>query len=173
MEKIHRGVSNPCREALCADAESSPRSVAPTRGSGASAPKGSPEWRLEQGRKEKAGQNNLVIPRPVLTLVVGIRFFFRQQYVSARHRGDADSHVASLLGMTEVFYALSVLFPISNFCTLATPQSASQPPAPLVVAPSGCSAANAPVRNLCRGALPLLGEVPSAHTGERGRQSIE
>ena len=28
----------------------------------------------------------------------------------------------------------------------------------------------APLLNLCREALPLLGEVPSAHTGERGRQ---
>ena len=34
----------------------------------------------------------------------------------------------------------------------------------------GCGAANAPVPNLSRGALPLLGEVPSAHTGERGSQ---
>ena len=30
---------------------------------------------------------------------------------------------------------------------------------------------DAPDPNLCREALPLLGEVPSAHTGERGRQS--
>ena len=30
-----------------------------------------------------------------------------------------------------------------------------------------------PAANLCRGALPLLGEVPSAHTGERGRRWAE
>ena len=29
-----------------------------------------------------------VIPRPVLTLVVGIRFFFRQQYISAWSKGE-------------------------------------------------------------------------------------
>ena len=28
----------------------------------------------------------------------------------------------------------------------------------------------APIQNLCREALPPLGEVPSAHTGERGLQ---
>ena len=43
----------------------------------------------------------------------------------------------------------------------------------LAGAPRGDGAANAPVRNPCRGALPLLGEVPSAHTGERGRQSSD
>ena len=29
-----------------------------------------------------------VIPRPVLTLVVGIRFFFRQKYISAWSKGE-------------------------------------------------------------------------------------
>ena len=29
-----------------------------------------------------------VIPRPVLTLVVGIRFFYRQKYISAWSKGE-------------------------------------------------------------------------------------
>ena len=79
---------------------------------------------------------------------------------------------------------LSVLFPIGNFCTLATPQSANaaispsrgakgaeQPPhPPQTFAAKRCHVA--PLLNLCREALPLLGEVPSAHTGERGLQTL-
>ena len=33
-------------------------------------------------------KNTCVIPRPVLTLVVGIRFFFRLQYISAWSKGE-------------------------------------------------------------------------------------
>ena len=40
-------------------------------------------------------------------------------------------------------------------------------------APRGCGAVVAPRTKFCRGALPLLGEVPSAHTGERGRRGTE
>ena len=75
------------------------------------------------------------------------------------------------LGMTAGVFALPYLFPTGNYPKPATPQSTLRPPAPLIGAPRGCGTANAPVPNLCREALPLLGEVPSAHTGERGRQS--
>ena len=33
-------------------------------------------------------KNTSVIPRPVLTLVVGIRFFYRQKYISAWSKGE-------------------------------------------------------------------------------------
>ena len=46
--------------------------------------------------------------------------------------------------------------------------SGADAPAPLAGAPWGCGVF-ATMQNLCREALPLLGEVPSAHTGERGR----
>ena len=43
------------------------------------------EWKLKKrGNIKKLS----VIPRPVLTLVVGIRFFFRQQYISAWSKGE-------------------------------------------------------------------------------------
>ena len=53
--------------------KSLPRSAAPIRGSGALAPKGSPEWRLEQRGKERAEYKKLVIAKPVRKLAVAIR----------------------------------------------------------------------------------------------------
>ena len=44
-------------------------------------------------------------------------------------RGGTDSHVASLLGMTVVFYTSLCLFPNGTFSALATLQSALRPPA--------------------------------------------
>ena len=109
MEKIHRGVSNSRCDAPCASLKPSPRSTAPSR----------------VVQRRHIVSNHPVIAKPVRKLAVAIRFFYRQQYVSARHKGDADSHVASLLGMTEVFFILPFLFPIGNFYTLSTPQSAN------------------------------------------------
>ena len=51
----------------------------------------------------------------------------------------ADSHVATLLGMTEVFCTLPSLFHNGNRTRLATPQSALWPPTPLKGAPRWCT----------------------------------
>ena len=83
---------------------------------------------------------------------------------------------------------LPSLFDAGSHSAPATPQSTLRSTAPLRGAPSGRGAADAPAPNprrealpqtgarepnLCREALPLPGEVPSAHTEERGRQSSD
>ena len=75
-----------------------------------------------------------------------------------------DSHVASLLGMTEVFYILPCLFPTGTLYTLETPQSAS-PTAPLKGAPRARRNHYANPKPLPRSAAPLRGSGASAPKG--------
>ena len=85
----------------------------------------------------------------------------------------ATASLRTGFAMTGLFYTLPFLFPNGSRPSLATPQSAT-PTAPLEGTPRGeRHDAFEPAANLCRGALPLLGEVPSAHTGERGRRCVE
>ena len=115
-----------------------PRSAAPPRGSPQCAHWGkwSPEGGLEQGGKERAEYR--------INLSLRDQCAHRSwQSASPMHctkntlptRGGTDSHVASLLGMTVVFYTSLCLFPNGTFSALATPQSALRPPAPLRGAP--------------------------------------
>ena len=47
---------------------------------------------MVQGMEVEKRKGNIkkpsVIPRPVLTLVVGLRFFYRRQYISAWSKGE-------------------------------------------------------------------------------------
>ena len=67
------------------------------------------------------------------------------------------------LGMTEMVFTLPSLFPNGSLCTPETPQSLrdSSPKR----GAKGCGVVNAPDSNLCRGALPLLGEVARSAEG--------
>ena len=125
----------------------------------------------------------------MLTLVVGIRIPFAEHKNVLPPQGRTDCHVAALLAtatyhdslnsrlvplgaMTVVFCTLPCLLSIGNSPKSGDPSvTADAVPAPLKGAPRGCGATNVPVANLRREALPLLGEVPSAHTGERGRRA--
>ena len=77
--------------------------LAPLLGSEAAATEGSPEWILEQGRKDRTESNPPVIAKPVRKLAVAIRIPCVLHQNPAHTKGETDSHVAALLGMTEVF----------------------------------------------------------------------
>ena len=77
----------------------------------------------------------------------------------------ATASLRTGFAMTVLFYTLPFLFPNGSRPSLATPQSAT-PTAPLEGTPRGeRHDAFEPAANLCRGALPLL--------GERGRRWAE
>ena len=106
----------------------------------------------------------------------GNPFFLRRQYVFMRRKGDADCHDrcahrsrndrgGSIPCLFFYLMAVSVLWrPLRRLMAASSPSRGAKRMRHIYIAP---------VRNLCRGALPLLGEVPSAHTGERGRRWAE
>ncbi len=84
----------------------------------------------ESGKIDASGQKHPVIAKPVRKLAVAIRIPYAQHKNVLPTQRETDSHVASLLGMTVVFFTLICLLPNGNTPKLATPQSANADSSP-------------------------------------------